>query len=317
MSHPSIRVPAAAFRREDESDDALFYARERLVSQLDSRALATIQAVIGTLVVEDEPVILDLMASWDSHLPERLRPSRMVGLGLNPKELAENPRLDAYVLHDLNRDQRLPFDDAMFDAVLCTVSVDYKVRPVHVFRDVGRILKPGGLFLVIFSDRYFAPKVVKIWRDATGKERVDLVRDFFAQAEQFAEPNVFVSRGRPRPEDDKYASLGIPSDPIYAVYADRRGGVSRRPTVPRDLCGDARYSPEEVAERKRLVGSTLRCPHCDAKLRRLPVPDTPFTEWPSDVVYVCMNDRCRYFLLGWSTMADQGGSGSYRFMFEP
>ena len=34
--------------------------------------------------------MLDLMASWDSHLPNTVRPSRVVGLGLNENELSEN-----------------------------------------------------------------------------------------------------------------------------------------------------------------------------------------------------------------------------------
>ena len=58
--------------------------------------------IIGTLVVEEAPAILDLMASWDSHLPASVRPSRTTGLGLNVRELRENPALDTAVLGDLN-----------------------------------------------------------------------------------------------------------------------------------------------------------------------------------------------------------------------
>ncbi|MGD8727356.1 MAG: hypothetical protein PVH40_06905, partial [Gemmatimonadales bacterium] len=194
---------------------------------------------------------------------------------------------------------------------------DYLVHPVEVFHQVGRVLKPGGLFLVIFSDRYFPSKVVKIWRHATEEERTHLVQEYFAQSAQFSTPASFVSKGHPRPDDDRYAPLGIPSDPVYAVYADKKGGSIHRPRVHGEGTQTASYSPAEVAERKRHVGDTHRCPYCDATLSRLPVPATPFTEWPSEYVYVCMNDRCSYFLLGWSTMTDQGGSGSYRFMYEP
>jgi SAM-dependent methyltransferase len=310
-------IPTDPFSRADESDDALFYARDRLLPHLDARALATIEELIGKLVVEEQPVILDLMASWDSHIPDALHPSRVVGLGLNEQELVENPSLAEYVLHDLNRDPRLPFDDESFHAVLCTISVDYLVHPVEVFQDVGRILRPGGLFLVIFSDRYFQSKVIKIWRDSSEEERTYLVHDFFTKSGQFTLPQLFVSRGKPRPEDDKYSPLGIPSDPVYAVYADKRGGSAQRPTVQGDPFGEVRYSSAQIEQRKKQVKNTLRCPHCDARLNQLPVPITPFTEWPSEFVYVCMNDQCSYFLMGWSTMIAQGGSGSYRFMYEP
>ena len=42
---------------------------------------------------------------------------------------------------DLNADPRLPFDDATYDAVVCTVSVQYLQQPEAVFADVRRVLK--------------------------------------------------------------------------------------------------------------------------------------------------------------------------------
>ncbi|UCG12851.1 MAG: methyltransferase domain-containing protein, partial [Deltaproteobacteria bacterium] len=153
-----------AFSRLDESDDDKFYSRDRFVSHLDSLALDTVETLIGELVVEENPVILDLMAGWDSHLPEKLRPSKVVGLGLNKNELSQNPSLSEIITHDLNKDPDLPFPDHTFDAVINTVSVDYMTQPLQVFREVGRILKQGGLFLVIFSNRMFPEKAVKVWR---------------------------------------------------------------------------------------------------------------------------------------------------------
>ena len=62
---------------------------------------------------------------------------------MNADELARNPDATAVVVHDLNADPRLPFDDATFDAATCCVSVDYLVRPVEVFADVGPGAAPG------------------------------------------------------------------------------------------------------------------------------------------------------------------------------
>ena len=67
-----------AFSRLDESDDAAFYAAERLVYHMDARARQTVERVIGTLCVEPEPAILDLMAGWKSHIPEAVRPAQVV-----------------------------------------------------------------------------------------------------------------------------------------------------------------------------------------------------------------------------------------------
>jgi SAM-dependent methyltransferase len=210
------------FSRADESDDRLFYARDRFVSHLDSNALSVVEGLIGRLVVKDHPDMLDLMASWDSHIPGTVQPSRLVGLGLNENELKANHALTEFLVHDINATPSLPFSDDTFDVVINTVSVDYMTQPVQIFHEVGRILKPGGLFLVIFSNRMFPQKATRIWVHSDETERVTLVERFFESSGLFNDPKVFVRRGGARPSDDKYAHLGIPGDPVYAVYADKR-----------------------------------------------------------------------------------------------
>lgn len=314
---PSMSQTSEDFQRQDESDDAEFYARDRFVPHLDAVALETVEELIGRVITGDRPVILDLMASWDSHLPGVLEPGRVVGLGLNANELAANRALDEYVIHDLNRDPRLPFDDESFDAVICTVSVDYLTRPREVFAEVGRILKPDGLFLVIFSNRWFEPKVTAVWRRTGEAERVFLVEDWLREADGFGPGEVFVSQGKPRPRDDKYFDLGLPSDPIYAVYA-RKGAAPRAAGA-----GETTARPEAIRahdrdDRVRAVKETLECPHCGSRLSKWAVPQTPFTEWDNEFMYICFNDACPYFVRGWQVMAGQGNVGiSYRVMYNP
>jgi SAM-dependent methyltransferase len=312
-------IPPDAFSRLDESDDALFYVEDRLVPHLDALALATVEQIIGALIVETAPSVLDLMASWDSHLPQSVEPARFVGLGLNERELSGNRRLTERVRHDLNRDPRLPFPDETFDVVLNTASVDYLTRPVEVFAEVGRVLKPGGLFLVIFSNRMFKAKAVKIWRQASEPERQMLVDDYFAAVPVFRTPESFLSMGHRRPTDDKYAGLGIPSDPIWALYAEKRGGDPGRvprPRIPPEPVDGP--SPEELRRRKSEVKHTLRCPHCEKPLLKWEVLQTPFTEWPNEFVYVCFNNDCPYLVGGWSVMNAQRSPGfSYRLMYDP
>lgn len=307
-----------AFSRQNEQDDRIFYQQERFVQHLDTTALSSVRQVIGSLVTEPHPVILDLMAGPDTHLPDAISPAMVVGLGLNQNELMRNQALDERIVHDLNRDPCLPFDDAVFDVVLNVVSVQYLTRPFDVFAEVARVLKPGGLHLVIFSNRMFEDKAVNIWRQAGSEERVWVVEDYFA-AGGFERPQVFVSEGLPRPEDDKYADLGIPSDPVYAVYGETPGGDPARPPRPRPriTCG-FEVEPEEVARRKEQLHQTLRCPYCDQPLTRWDVPDTPFVQWEDEFVYVCFNNRCPYMLEGWETMRRQGNPGfTYRLMYLP
>ena len=319
-SPESPLFPADAFSRLDESDDSEFYSKDRFVSHLDSLALSTVEKLIGTLVVEERPVILDLMAGWDSHLPEDLRPAEVVGLGLNEHELRRNKSLTQAVIHDLNKDPHLPFSDNRFDVVINTVSVDYMTQPVPVFKEVARVLKPGGLFLVIFSNRMFPEKAVKVWREAGEEERGLLVEDFFRDTGAFEKPVFFLSKGKPRPKDDKYAHLGIPSDPIYAVYADKRGGDRLRGQRPELIVSYGEPLDQETFERrKQAIKDTLRCPHCGEKMRKWAVPDNPFeVTWDNEFMYICFNDACPYYVRGWDFMHREGNRGSsYRLMYNP
>ena len=81
--------------------------------------------------------------------------------------------------------------------------------------------------------------------------------------------------------------------------------------------GTSADKPNSMADTRQLVSETLCCPHCDSKLTKWQVPDSPFNEWPSQYQYLCFNDDCVYFQRGWHTMASQGNFGSYRFMFDP
>ncbi len=305
-----------AFSRTDERDDALFYEKDRFVSHLDTTALATVEKIIGGLITEKSPVILDLMSGWDSHLPDSLKPYYLAGVGLNKNELYKNPDLDEYVLRDINKDATLPFKDNTFDAVLNTVSVDYMTKPVELFKEVKRVLKPGGLFLVIFSNRFFPPKAVKVWKEASDDERVELVKEFFIRS-GFTRPEIEVSMGRPRPENDKYSHLGIPSDPVYAVFAEKQGGAGARGRKENLVAiTDKGYDKKEVEARKAQVKDTLCCPYCGEKLSKWEVPDDPFVEWPDDFLYICFNDACPYIIEGWKAMFEQGMPGmSCRVMY--
>jgi SAM-dependent methyltransferase len=271
-----------AFSRLDETDDAAFYARERSVYHMDARARQTVGRVIGTLCVESEPAILDLMSGRHSHIPETVRPAQVIGLGLGEKELERNERLDRYVLHDLNEQPRLPFEDTSFDVVLNTASVDYLVRPFEVFAEVARVLKPGGLFLVIFTNRLFPQKAVKIWREADETTRQLIVHEYFRSVADFGPMKLFCSMGKPRPKDDKYAGLGIPSDPIWAIYAEKKGASpdrAPRPEIPPEP--DAGPPPEVVRERKARMRKTLCCPYCEGRLEKFEIAVSPFCEWPT------------------------------------
>ena len=80
------------FRRLDESEDELFYQFPRLVVHIDDGAIAKVGEIYASLLPAGG-VILDLMSSWRSHLPERIRPAKVFGLGLNRSEMEDNPAI--------------------------------------------------------------------------------------------------------------------------------------------------------------------------------------------------------------------------------
>jgi len=167
-------LPAAMFRRIDESPDAEFYSFPRFVTHIDDGAIAAVTQLYRERLPAGGAV-LDLMSSWISHLPPEVAYRRVVGLGMNAEELAGNPRLHAYAVHDLNAEPALPFGDDEFDAAAICVSVDYLVRPVAVLRDLGRVVRAGGSVVITFSNRCFPTKAIAAWRLTDDAGHVDLV----------------------------------------------------------------------------------------------------------------------------------------------
>ena len=204
-------LPPAWFRRADETADEAFYAQPRFVTHLDNGAIAAVTQLYREYFPADGAV-LDLMSSWISHLPPEVRYRRVAGLGLNPAELAANARLTDRVVQNLNRDGRLPFAEAEFDAAGLCVSIDYLVDPVAVLRDTARVLRPGAPLVVTFSNRCFPTKAVAVWHALDDARRGELVATFFRAAGSGLWTPAEVLDRSPAPGR---------SDPLYAVVARR------------------------------------------------------------------------------------------------
>ena len=203
-------------RRIDERPDDTFYLQPRLVQHLDSSARREIARNYGRLLPAGARV-LDLMGSWDSHLPDDLALGGLTVLGLNEEELRHNHRADDIRVHDLNAVPELPFADTAFDAVICTASIEYLTKPYAVVAEIRRILRPGGLVAMAFSNRWFPPKVIRIWSELHEFERLGLVTDLLAANGGFSGLSTLSRRGLPRPEDDPHQEL-MHSDPVYMVW---------------------------------------------------------------------------------------------------
>ena len=205
-------LPAAWFRRADETADETFYAQPRFVTHIDDAAIAAVTRLYRESF-PDDGAVLDLMSSWISHLPPEVHYRRVAGLGLNRAELAANPRLTEFVVQNLNRDARLPFADGEFDGAGLCVSIDYLTDPVAVLRETARVLGPGAPLVVTFSNRCFPNKAVAVWHALDDAGRCDLVAAFFrtAGSDLWAPAEVL----------DRSPAPGR-GDPLFAVIARRR-----------------------------------------------------------------------------------------------
>lgn len=200
-------LPKEAFRRQDESPDELFYSVPRFVTHIDDRAIAAVTQLYREYF-PPHSAILDLMSSWVSHLPDDVPYRRVVGLGMNREELAANPRLDEFVVQNLNANHKLPFENEEFDGAGICVSIDYLTNPVAVLREVGRVLKPSAPLVITFSNRCFPTKAILIWLYTDDFQHQRLVKAFLEHAGNWHRIELL----------DRSPKFG---DPLYAVVARR------------------------------------------------------------------------------------------------
>jgi hypothetical protein len=204
------QIPWEAFRRTDETPDEDFYQEPRFVTHIDEAAIAAVTQLYREYLPPNG-TILDLMSSWVSHLPEDVAYRRVVGLGMNHEELAANPRLDAYIVHNLNCNPQLPFAAAEFDGATICVSIDYLTQPVAVMHDLGRVLVSGAPLVITFSNRCFPTKAIALWLMLDDNSRQELVRRYLIEA------------GNWRDIEMPDRSPGSSNDPLYAVIGRSRG----------------------------------------------------------------------------------------------
>ncbi|MEB3361516.1 MAG: methyltransferase domain-containing protein [Synechococcaceae cyanobacterium] len=214
-------MPVAVLREADRqkldpTDDALFYAQPRYVHHLDGAFRARLTALYRERIPADA-VVLDLMSSWVSHLPEEVTYQEVIGHGLNAEELRANPRLTRHWVQNLNVDQTLPLEDASLDVVLIVAGWQYLQYPEALAADLLRVIRPGGQLIVAFSNRLFFQKAPRIWAEGSDRDHLLSVAQ------------VLVAQGWPRPQllaeatraEGPLGWIGGQGDPFFAVVAER------------------------------------------------------------------------------------------------
>ncbi|MEB3332498.1 MAG: methyltransferase domain-containing protein [Synechococcaceae cyanobacterium] len=214
-----VQVLTEAQRRKwDESDDALFYAQPRFVQHLDAAFRQRLTRLYRERIAAGA-VVLDLMSSWVSHLPEDITYASVIGHGLNQQELNANPRLTRSWVQNLNREQTLPLESGSVDATLIVAGWQYLQKPEAVAAELLRITRPGGQLIVSFSNRMFLTKAPQVWADGSDRDHLATVAE------------VLIAQGWPTPtliaETTRAPGLpgliGAKGDPFFAVIASRPG----------------------------------------------------------------------------------------------
>ncbi len=108
-----------------------------------------------------DAVVLDLGAGAGI-LPDmnfRGHVARICGIDLDPR-VQSNSMLDEGKLADAGR---IPYADATFDLVFADNVVEHLADPVGVFREVHRVLKPGGVFLFKTPNKtHYMPLIARL-----------------------------------------------------------------------------------------------------------------------------------------------------------
>ena len=162
-------------KKLDESNDEEFYSEPKFVYHLDAN-FRQLLSDIYKKEIADHSTVLDLMSSWDSYLPEDKKYKKVIGHGLNKQELERNKIFDSYWIQNFNLNQEIPLDNKSVDYCLMVAAWQYLQYPEDLTREIVRILKTKGKFIIAFSNRAFWHKAPNIWTSSSEEERVKYVR---------------------------------------------------------------------------------------------------------------------------------------------
>ena len=162
--------------KQDNSNDSDFYSEPRFVYHLDESFRNRLTKLYKEKI-NNNAIVLDLMSSWTSHLPEEIKYKRVIGHGLNLLELENNKRLDSFWIQDFNVDQNIPLDDSSVDVCLMVAAWQYLQYPEKLAFNLKRVMKPKGQLIVSFSNRAFWAKAPRIWTEGSDIDHINYIKN--------------------------------------------------------------------------------------------------------------------------------------------
>ncbi len=202
-------------KKLDESNDEEFYSEPKFVYHLDSNFRQYLSQVYKD-EIDEYSTVLDLMSSWDSYLPKENTYQKVIGHGLNKKELERNNILDSFWVQNFNLNQDIRLENGSIDYCLMVAAWQYLQYPENLTKEISRILSDKGKIIVSFSNRAFWHKAPNIWTTSTEDERVQYVRKVLI-SNGFKEPRIIKKFDKP----DLNIFNFFKKDPFYCLIATK------------------------------------------------------------------------------------------------
>ena len=203
-------------KKLDESNDEEFYSEPKFVYHLDSNFRQYLSQVYKD-EIDEYSTVLDLMSSWDSYLPKENTYQKVIGHGLNKKELERNNILDSFWVQNFNLNQDIRLENGSIDYCLMVAAWQYLQYPENLTNEISRILSEKGKIIVSFSNRAFWHKAPNIWTTSTEDERVQYVRKVLI-SNGFKEPRIIKKFNEP----DLNIFNFFKKDPFYCLIATKK-----------------------------------------------------------------------------------------------
>ncbi len=199
----------------DESNDEEFYSDPKFVYHLDANFRNYLSSVYEN-EINNNSIVLDLMSSWDSYLPQEKIYKKVIGHGLNKKELERNKTLNSFWIQNFNLSQEIPLESKSIDYCLMVAAWQYLQYPENTTKEIARILNDKGKILVSFSNRAFWHKAPNIWTTSTEEERIKYVRKVLI-TNGFKEPRII------KKFNDNSLNFFpfLKKDPFYCLIANK------------------------------------------------------------------------------------------------
>ena len=124
--------------------------------------------------------------------------------------------LDNYWIQNFNINQELPLDSGSVDYCLMVAAWQYLQYPENLTKEILRILRNQGKFIIAFSNRAFWHKAPNIWTTSTEEERVKYVRKVLI-TNGFKEPKIIKKFNQPSLNIFNFLS----KDPFYCLIATK------------------------------------------------------------------------------------------------